>query len=116
MGMTISEKILAGHSGKPEVEPGQLLFAKVDLSLATDIVTALTVQVFEEMGGKMLADPERIVLVNDHYVPAKDIASAKLSKTMREFARRYGIKYYYEVGRAGICHVLLPEEGHVLPG
>ena len=114
--MTISEKILAAHAGKPEVQPGQLLFAKVDLSLATDIVTALTVRVFEEMGGRMLTDPDTIVLVNDHYVPAKDIASAKLSKTMREFACRYDIKNYYEVGRAGICHVLLPEEGHVLPG
>src|SRR4030042_3451224 len=114
--MTITEKILASHSGLESVKPGDLVFAKLDLVMSTDIATPMSIPIFEEMGASHVFDPERIVLVNDHLVPAKDIASAKLSRAMRLFARKYKIKYYYEIGRSGICHQLVPEEGLVVPG
>ena len=114
--MTITEKILASHSGLESVKPGDLVFAKLDLVMSTDIATPMSIPIFEEMGADHVFDPERIVLVNDHLVPAKDIASAELSRAMRLFARKYKIKYYYEIGRSGICHQLVPEEGLVVPG
>lgn len=114
--MTITEKILASHSGKEVVRPGDLVFANLDLVMSTDITTAMSIPVFEEMRADRVFDPERIVLVNDHLVPAKDIASAEMSKAMRQFATKYGIQHYYEVGRSGICHQLVPEEGLVGPG
>lgn len=114
--MTITEKIFTYHSGLKWVKPGDLLFAKLDLVMSTDITTPMSIPIFEEMGAKGVYHPERIVLVNDHLVPAKDIASAEFSKAMRRFAQKYRIKYYYEVGRSGICHQLVPEEGLVVPG
>jgi len=76
----------------------------------------MSIPIFEKMGADRLFDSNRIVLVNDHLVPAKDIASAELSRAMRQFAQKYKIKYYFEVGRSGICHQLVPEEGLVVPG
>jgi len=114
--MTITEKILAAHSGVRRVKPGDLVFAKLDLAMSTDITTPMAIPIFEKMGVNHLFDPNRIVLVNDHLVPAKDIASAELSRAMRQFAKKHKIKYYFEVGRSGICHQLLPEEGLVVPG
>jgi len=116
MGMTLAEKILSRRSKREEVKPGDLVFAEVDLVLGTDVTVPLGVKVFKEMGAEKVHDPSRVVLVNDHFVPAKDIKSAELSQTMRMFAREYGIENYYELGRAGICHVLLPEKGHIKPG
>jgi len=114
--MTLTEKILAAHSGVKAVKPGDLVFAKLDLVMSTDITTAMSIPIFEAMGAVRVFDPAKIVLVNDHLVPAKDIASAEMSKKMREFAREHDIQNYYEVGRSGICHQLLPEEGLVAPG
>jgi len=116
MGMTITEKILASHSGVDKVKPGDLIQADVDLALANDITAPLAIKVFEEIGRDMVFDREKIALVPDHFVPNKDIPSARQAKMMREFAYRYGIKNYFEVGEMGIEHVILPEKGLVIPG
>ncbi|MCG8606733.1 3-isopropylmalate dehydratase large subunit [bacterium] len=116
MGMTLTEKILANRAGKQEVKPGDLIFAKIDIAMATDISSPLTIKVFEEMGGERVFDADKVPLVHDHLTPAKDIKSAEFSKMMRNFARDQGIKYYYEVGRSGISHQLLPEQGLIHPG
>jgi 3-isopropylmalate/(R)-2-methylmalate dehydratase large subunit len=116
MGMTITEKIFAAHAGQENVKPNDLLFAKLDLVMGTDVTVPLSVEVFEKMGVRKVFDPGKIALVNDHFVPAKDVKAAGLSKIMREFAREQKIGNYFEVGRSGICHALIPEEGLVLPG
>ncbi len=116
MGMTITEKILAAHSGRDEVHPGDLLEAKVDLALANDVTAPLAIDVFREIGRNDVFDREKIALVPDHFVPNKDIPSAKQAKIMRDFAGEYGIKNYFEVGEMGIEHVILPEKGLVIPG
>jgi len=116
MGMTIAEKILAAHAGVPDVEPGELHFARLDLVMGTDITTALSAEVFAHMGAERVFDPDKIALVNDHFVPAKDIAAATMAQTMRRFAERYGIRHYFELGSSGICHTLVPDEGLVAPG
>ncbi|MDN5326114.1 MAG: 3-isopropylmalate/(R)-2-methylmalate dehydratase large subunit [Moorella sp. (in: firmicutes)] len=116
MGMTISEKILAAHAGLEHVEPGQLINAKVDLALGNDITAPLAIQEFKKLGIKKVYDPERVVLVPDHFTPAKDIKSAEQAKTLREFAREQGLTNYFEIGRMGIEHCLLPEAGLVGPG
>ncbi len=116
MGMTIAEKILAAHAGVPVVRPGELYFAGLDLVMGTDITTALSAEVFAQMGAQRVFDPDKIALVNDHFVPAKDIAAATLAQIMRRFAERYGIRHYYELGSSGICHTLVPDEGLVSPG
>ena len=116
MGMTITEKILAAHSGVDSVKPGDLLQAKVDLALANDITAPLAIKVFEEIGRDDVFDKEKIALVPDHFVPNKDIPSAAQAKIMRDFAKKYEIKNYFEVGDMGIEHVILPEKGLVIPG
>ncbi|MBI2562362.1 MAG: 3-isopropylmalate dehydratase large subunit, partial [candidate division NC10 bacterium] len=114
--MTIAEKILAAHAGVPVVRPGELYFAGLDLVMGTDVTTALSAEVFAQMGAQRVFDPDKIALVNDHFVPAKDIAAATLAQTMRRFAERYRIRHYYELGSSGICHTLVPDEGLVAPG
>ena len=116
MGMTITEKILSSHSGLDHVKPGDLVMAKVDMALANDITAPLAIKVFEEIGRDRVFDEEKISLVPDHFVPNKDILSARQAKMMREFAARYGVKNYFEVGEMGIEHVILPEKGLVIPG
>ncbi len=116
MSQTIAQKIFACHAGKDKVEVDELVFAKLDMVLGTDVTVPLSVEVFRRMGAKEVFDPKKVVLVNDHFVPAKDLAAAGLSKTMREFAKEMGVFNYFEVGRSGICHVLLPDEGLVKPG
>jgi 3-isopropylmalate/(R)-2-methylmalate dehydratase large subunit len=116
MGMTITEKILAAHSGVDSVKPGDLLQAKVDLALANDITAPLAIEVFNRVGRDDVFDKEKIALVPDHFVPNKDIPSAAQAKIMRDFARKYSIKNYFEVGEMGIEHVILPEKGLVIPG
>ncbi|MBS1261691.1 MAG: 2,3-dimethylmalate dehydratase large subunit [Calditrichaeota bacterium] len=116
MSMTIAEKILATHGGRDRVEPGELLFAKVDRVLGTDVTCSLSIEVFRGMGVERVKNPDTLVLVNDHFVPAKDIKAAQLSKNMREFAREQGVENYFEVGRSGICHSILPDKGFVRPG
>ncbi len=116
MGMTIAEKILAAHAGVPVVKPGELHFARLDLVMGTDVTTALSAEVFDRMGATRVFDPDKIALVNDHFVPAKDIAAATLAQTMKRFAERHGIRHYFELGNSGICHTLIPDEGLVAPG
>jgi 3-isopropylmalate/(R)-2-methylmalate dehydratase large subunit len=116
MGMTLTEKILAAHSGVDNVKPGDLLQAKVDLALANDITAPLAIKVFEEIGRADVFDKEKIALVPDHFVPNKDIPSAAQAKIMRDFAKKYKIRNYFEVGEMGIEHVILPEKGLVIPG
>jgi len=116
MGMTITQKILAEHSGKDFVEAGELIMADVDLVLANDITGPVAIQEFKKAGGKKVFDKEKIALIPDHFTPNKDIKSAELSKALREFAREQEITHYYEVGRMGIEHALLPEKGLVGPG
>jgi 3-isopropylmalate/(R)-2-methylmalate dehydratase large subunit len=114
-GATIAEKILAAHSGKDKVSPGEFLSIRVDLVMANDITAPIAITEFERIGVAKVFDPERVVMVADHFVPNKDIPSAEQAKLMREFAREQGL-VYFEVGSGGIEHVLLPEKGLVLPG
>jgi 3-isopropylmalate/(R)-2-methylmalate dehydratase large subunit len=116
MGMTLTEKILASHAGKARVEPGELILARVDLALGNDVTAPIAIEAVRRLGAKAVFDREKIALVPDHFAPNKDIRSAEQAKMMREFARDYGIVNYFEVGRMGIEHVLLPDEGLVVPG
>ncbi|HHP50814.1 MAG TPA: 3-isopropylmalate dehydratase large subunit [Moorella mulderi] len=116
MGMTMTEKILAHHAGLSRVEPGQLINARIDMALANDITGPLAIEEFRKLGLKKVFDRERIALVPDHFTPAKDIKSAEQVKILREFAREQDLPYYFEIGRMGVEHCLLPEEGLVGPG
>jgi 3-isopropylmalate/(R)-2-methylmalate dehydratase large subunit len=116
MGMTLTEKILAKHAGKDRVEPGELILARVDLALGNDITSPIAIRAIRSLGITEVFDRERIALVPDHFTPNKDIPSAEQVRMMREFAREYGIAHYFEIGRMGIEHVLLPDEGLVVPG
>lgn len=116
MPMTITEKILAQHSNLERVSPGELLEVEVDMALANDITAPLAIKVFKEIGAHTVFDPQKIALIPDHFVPNKDIESAEQAKIMREFAVHHGIAHYYEIGQAGIEHVILPEKGLVVPG
>ncbi len=116
MGMTITEKIIAAHSGKPRVQPGEFVYADVDIALGNDITAPLAIHEFEAAGIGKVFDAGRIVLIPDHFTPNKDIKSAEQSKLIRRFAHEQEIKHYYEVGRCGIEHAFLPEQGIVVPG
>ncbi len=113
--MTLAEKILAAHAGREKVSPGELVNVRVDLILANDITAPIAIEEFRRIGVGGVFDPKRVVMVPDHFVPSKDIASAEQVKLMRQFAQEQGL-VYFEVGRMGIEHVLLPEQGMVLPG
>ena len=115
MGMTMSEKILAKHAGLERVEAGQLVTCKLDMVLANDITAPPSVKIFESIG-RPVFDKEKIALVPDHFQPAKDIKSAELAKIVRDFAVKHEIVHYFEQGRVGIEHVILPEQGIVAPG
>lgn len=116
MGQTITQKILAAHSGREAVEPGELINARVDLVLGNDITAPIAIQEFEKIGAAGVFDRTKIALVPDHSTPNKDIKSATLVKIMREFARKHDIPNFFEVGRMGIEHTLLPDKGLVVPG
>lgn len=116
MGMTISQKILAAHAGREYVEAGELINCKLDLVLGNDVTAPVAISEFDKLGLKEVFDQERVVLVPDHFTPNKDIKSAEQAKIVRDFARHYGIKNYFEIGRMGIEHCLLPEQGLVGPG
>ncbi len=115
MSMTLAEKILAAHCGASEVHPGQFINARVDIVLASELSGVLAIEEFEKIKGARVFDPKKVVFVMDHFTPAKDIKSAEIVKRCREFARQHGITFF-DVGRAGIQHVLLPEKGMVSPG
>ncbi len=114
--MTMVEKILAAKAGKEYVSPGDLVNVEVDLALGNDITAPVAIKEFKRFGLDKVFDPEKIVLVPDHFTPNKDIAAAEQAMVLRSFARDYKIKHYYEVGRMGIEHALLPEQGLVRPG
>lgn len=116
MGMTITEKILASHAGENVVKPGDLINIRLDLILANDVTAPIAIEKFREIGIERVFDKNKIALVPDHYAPNKDIESARQCKVMRDFAREQGITNYFEVGRMGIEHALLPEQGLVLSG
>jgi len=116
MGMTITEKIIAAHSGHKEISAGQFVYADVDVCLGNDITAPIAIEQFETLGIGKVFNPDKIVLVPDHFTPNKDIKSAQNAKLLREFARKHQIKNYFEVGRVGIEHALLPEQGIVVPG
>jgi len=116
MGMTITEKILADHAGKDEVSPGDFIMAEVDMALGNDITAPLAIDEFEKAGADKVFDRTKIALVPDHFQPAKDIAAAEQAKKMREFSKKHEIVHFFECGRVGIEHALLPEQGLVMPG
>ena len=113
--MALAEKVLAAHSGRDKVSPGEFINVRVDLVLSNDITAPLAIKEFQRLGINKVYDPKKVVMVPDHFCPNKDILSAEQAKLMREFARQYDL-IYFEVGRMGIEHVLLPEQGLILPG
>jgi 3-isopropylmalate/(R)-2-methylmalate dehydratase large subunit len=116
MPMTITEKILAGHAGMDSVRPGDLIQVDVDLALANDITAPLAIEVFQDLGAEVVFGREKVAMIQDHFVPNKDIQSARQVKMMREFCRKQEISHFFELGETGIEHVILPEKGLVLPG
>ncbi len=116
MGMTMTQKILAAHAGLDHVEAGQLIEAKLDLVLGNDITSPVAINEFEKCGANSVFDKNRIALVLDHFVPNKDIKAAEQCRQTRGFAGKYDIKNFFDVGKMGIEHALLPEQGLVGPG
>ncbi|HUV38767.1 MAG TPA: 3-isopropylmalate dehydratase large subunit, partial [Planctomycetota bacterium] len=116
MGMTVTEKIIAAHSGRKSVSAGEFVYADVDVALGNDITAPLAISEFRKAGVRKVFDRTRVVLVPDHFTPNKDIKSAEQSKILRDFAREQQLEHYFEVGRMGIEHALLPEQGVVVPG
>ena len=116
MGMTLTEKILAAHSGQAQVRPGQFVMARLDLMLGNDITAPIAIEEFRRIGAAKVVDSARVVLVADHSTPNKDIRAAEQCRLMREFSREQGVEHFWDVGRGGIEHALLPEEGLVAPG
>jgi len=113
--VNLAEKILAAHTGKERVTPGEYISAKVDVVLANDITAPIAIREFWKLGLEKVFDPKKIVLVPDHFVPNKDIQSAEQAKILREFARAQGVNFF-ECGQMGIEHVILHEKGLVMPG
>ena len=116
MGMTMTQKILAAHAGLDSVEPGQLIEAKLDVVLGNDITSPVAINEFEKCGASSVFDNTRSALVMDHFTPNKDIKAAEQCRQVRSFAGKYGIKNFFDVGRMGIEHAMLPEKGIVVPG
>jgi 3-isopropylmalate/(R)-2-methylmalate dehydratase large subunit len=114
--VTITEKILAAHAGKDEVKAGELINAKVDVILANDITAPISIREFKKTGAKDVFDRNKIAFIPDHFAPQKDIKAAEQCKMLRDFSREYNLGLYFEVGRMGVEHALLPEQGIVLPG
>lgn len=114
--MNITEKILAKASGKKEVNPGEIVEAKIDMAMVNDITGPLTVKAFQEIGAGRVWDNQRIVIILDHQVPAESVRSAELHEIMRKFSREQKIENFYDIGQGGICHQVMPEKGHVRPG
>ena len=116
MAMTMTQKILAAHAGLPEVTPGQLIQADLNIVLGNDITTPVAVNEFKKAGFNGIYDKDKVVIVLDHFVPNKDIKAAEQSKTCREFACAHCVSHFYDVGKMGIEHALLPEQGVVTAG
>lgn len=116
MGMTMTQKIIAAHAGLPEVHVGQLVTAKVDMVLSNDITGPVAIREMNKVGMDCVFDKNKIAMIPDHFSPAKDIKSAEQCKAIRDFAKKHEIKHYYEVGKMGVEHCLLPEQGIVGAG
>jgi len=116
VGNTITEKILMAHAGLKTIQPGQLINARVDIALGNDVTAPIAINEFIKAGGKKVFNKNKIALVLDHFTPNKDINSAQQCKKVREFALKHKITHFYEGGRVGIEHALLPEKGIVVPG
>ena len=116
MGMTITEKILAAHSGKKAVEPDEIIECNLDIVLGNDITAPIAINEFEKLGVANVFDKEKIALIPDHFTPNKDIKSAQQVKQLRDFAKKHNIKHFYDTGRVGIEHAFLPEQGIVTSG
>lgn len=116
MGMTITEKIIAKHAGKDFVKPGEIVEAKIDLAMSNDVTAPVAIKELQKAGINTVFDPDKIVLVPDHWTPQKDIKSAEACKLMREYAVAHEIANIFEIGRVGIEHALLPDNGYVAPG
>ena len=116
MGMTMTQKILAVHAGMKEVHPGQMIKARLDLVLGNDITTPVAIEEFNRIGVKKVFDKGKIAIVPDHFTPNKDIKSAENCRLVREFSREMEIEHYFEIGRMGIEHALIPEQGLAVPG
>ncbi len=116
MGMTMTQKILAHHAGLSSVIPGQLINARLDIVLGNDITTPVAINEFQKAGCNRVFDKDKIAIVLDHFVPNKDIKAAEQAKTCREFSCAHGISHFYDVGKMGIEHALLPEQGVVCAG
>ena len=115
MGQTITEKIFSDHVGHA-VRAGEIIKSKIDMVIGNDITTPISIRAFEESGATKLANPDGFSIVMDHYIPAKDIASANQAKISREFAYKHDLKHYFDEKDMGIEHALLPEKGLVVPG
>ena len=116
MAMTITEKILARAAGKGSVAPGDLIMAKLDFCFGNDVTAPVAIDEFEKAGFDRVFDPDKIVVIPDHFTPNKDIKSAGLVKQMREFSKKHGLTHWYDVGRVGVEHAFFPEQGLVGPG
>ena len=112
---TITEKIFSEHAGK-NVYAGEIVRVPIDMTIGNDITTPISIKAFEESGSTTLANPDGFAIVMDHYIPAKDIASANQAKISREFAYKHDLKYFFDEKDMGIEHALLPEKGLVIPG
>ena len=116
MGMTITEKIIAAHAKVDEVKPGEFVEVDVDLALANDITAPLAIEVFRDLGASEVFDRRKVALIQDHFIPNKDIESAQQVKVMADFAKEMGIEHFFNLGETGIEHVIVPEKGLVVPG
>ncbi len=114
--MNIIEKILANASGKQEVSPGEIVEANIDVAMTHDLTGPLAIKSFRKIGAKKVWNNQKVVVILDHLVPASSIISANLHKIVRNFAEEQNIKNFYDVGRGGVCHQVMPEQGHVRPG
>ena len=115
MGMTMTQKILAAHAGLDSVEAGQLIEAKLDVVMANDITGPMALPIIRQMSDKVF-DKNKVVFVPDHFTPNKDIKSAENSKAIREYAKEQGLTWYFEQGKSGVEHAILPEAGVVTAG
>ncbi|MCP4583221.1 MAG: 3-isopropylmalate dehydratase large subunit [candidate division Zixibacteria bacterium] len=116
MGQTIAEKIIADHAGLASVTPGQIVNVPVDIAMANELSAALSIKELNKWGIDKLHDQNKVCLIPDHFTPNKDLNAAGITKTVRDFANKHNVKWYLEVGRAGIEHAVLPLEGVILPG
>ncbi len=116
MSMTITEKILAAAAGEKSIKPGDLIDAKIDCVMCHEVTAPAAISMLKEKGIDKVFDTEKIVVTPDHFQPAKDVKSAELHKRLDAWAREKAIRYYYPLGKAGVCHALLPEQGHIRPG